>query len=170
MTLRISFQDLEDYLQQHPDIFAILVFLSASLTLRYVVFGAGLYFWVSYLLLELLLLFASVRFGELVNGIWHSRRILIILIAAILPLLVLFFDQLYLYTFLRYSGFTSVSLPSLCATADWLMSPDGTSYLSTQLSITSDFFWFVAIAEILGVFLLSRILGKRPEKNNLAHA
>jgi hypothetical protein len=92
------------------------------------------------------------------------------LIAGVLPLLTAGFDQLYLNTVLRYTDPVSVSLPHLCATAEWLMSPDGTPYLSTHLSITSDFFWFAAIGEMLGVFLLSRMFGKRPDKENLVTA
>lgn len=170
MTMKISFEDLENYLQRHLDIFFIVVFLTASLTIRYVVFGIGLYFWASYLLLELLLLFAGVRFGELLNGTWQFRRLPTILFAGILPLLAAGFDQLYLNTILRYTGATSVSLPYLCAIAEWLISPDGTSYLSTQVNITSDFFWFAAIAEMLVVFLLSRVFGKQSGKSNLAPA
>jgi len=170
MTMKISFEDIENYLQRHLDIFIIAVFLTASLTLRYVVFGIGLYFWASYLLLELLLLFAGVRFGELLNGTWQFRRLPTIVFAGVLPLLAAGFDQLYLNTILRYTGATSVSLPYLCTIAEWLISPDGTAYLSTQLNITSDFFWFAAIAEMLVVFLLSRVFGKHPGNSNLAPA
>ncbi|MCI0555031.1 MAG: helix-turn-helix transcriptional regulator [Anaerolineae bacterium] len=170
MTMKISFEDIENYLQRHLDIFTIAVFLTASLTIRYVVFGIGLYIGGSYLLLELLLIFAAVRFGELLNGTWDFRRLPTILFAGMLPLLVLGFDQLYLNTILRYTGAASVLLPHLCTTAEWLISPDGTTYLSTQLSIQSDLFWFAIIGEMLVMFLLSRVFGKRPGNSNLAPA
>ena len=170
MTMKISAEHMENFLQRYPDIFTIVVFLAASLTIRFVIFGVGLYIGVSYLLLELLLIFAAVRFGELLNGTWSFRRVPTILIAGVLPLLVLGFDQLCLNTILRYTGAATVLLPHLCTTAEWLTSPDGTTYLSTQLSITSDFFWFAIVGEMLIVFLLSRVLGKRPENSNLATA
>ena len=170
MTIKISFEDIEDYLRRHPDVFSMLVFLAASMTMRYVVFDIGLYIGASYLLLELLLIFASVRFGELLNGTWQFRSLYAVLIAGTLPLIAAGFDQLCLHTILRYMDSASVSLPFLCTTAEWLVSPDGTSYLSTQLNITSDFIWFAAIAEMLIPFLLSRVFGKHPVKSNLATA
>ncbi len=170
ITMKISFEDIENFLQKYPDILAIAVFLTASLTIRYVVFGIGLYIGASYLLLELLLIFAAVRFGELLNGTWNSHRVPTILFAGILPLFVLVFDQLCLNTILRYTGAASVLLPHLCTTAEWLISPDGTTYLSTQLSIKSDLFWFAIVGEMLVVFLLSRVLGKHSGKSNLAPA
>lgn len=170
MTMKISFEDVENYLQRHLDILSVLVFIVASMTIRYVVFGVGLYFWGSYILLEVLLLFTGAFFGGMLNGTWKFRPLLAILIGGLLPLLIAGFDQLYLNTILRYTGPTSISLPYLCTTAEWLVSANGTSYLSTHLSITSDFFWFVKIAEMLGAFLLSRMFGKRPDKENLVTA
>jgi DNA-binding CsgD family transcriptional regulator len=170
LAMKISFEDMENYLRTHLEIFSVLIFLIASLMIRYVVFSVGLYFWGSYLLLELLILFAGVRFGEMFNGTLRFRPLLSILIAGMLPLFVAGFDQLYLNTILRVTSPLSVSLPDLCATAEWLTSPDGTSYLSTHLEITSDFFWFIAVAEMLVVFLWSRMFGKHSDKGSLATA
>ena len=170
MTMKISFEDIENYLRRHADIFSLLVFLTASLTIRYVLFDVGLYFWGSYILLEILLLFAVARLGELLNGTWQFRPLIAILIAGLLPLLIAGFDQLYLNTVLRYTDSIEVLLPALCTTAEWLKAPDGTLYLSTQLSITSDFVWFVAMAEMLIAFLLSRMFGKRSGRDNLVTA
>jgi DNA-binding CsgD family transcriptional regulator len=170
MTMKISFEDVENYLRRHTDIFSLVIFLTASLTIRYILFDVGLYFWGSYILLELLLLFAAARLGEMFNGTWRFRPLMAILVAGMLPLLIGGIDQLYLNTILRYTDSISVSLPALCTTAEWLKAADGTLYLSTQSSITSDFVWFAAMAEMLIAFLLSRMLGKRPDKENLVTA
>ncbi len=170
MTMKISFEDVENYLRRHPDIFSLVIFLTASLALRYILFDVGLYFGGSYILLEFLLLFAAARLGEMFNGTWRFRPLMAILVAGMLPLLIGGFDQLYLNTILRYTDSISVSLPTLCMTAEWLKAADGTLYLSTQSSITSDFVWFVAMAEMLIAFLLSRMFGKRPDKENLVPA
>ena len=167
MTIRISFEDLENALKSKPFLFGLLVLLTASLAFRYVVFDIGLYFWFSYVLLELLLILGSVRFGELLNGNMQFRPLVLILIAALLPLIVAGFDQLYLNTILRYVDPISFSIPNLSATAGWLRSPDGVAYLSTQLNVTSDVLWFIAIAEMLVMFMLSRVFGKHSGKDNL---
>ena len=52
MTMKISFEDVENYLRRHPDIFSLMIFLTASLTIRYILFDIGLYFWGSYICLN----------------------------------------------------------------------------------------------------------------------
>jgi DNA-binding CsgD family transcriptional regulator len=170
MTMKISFEDIENYLRRHPDVFSLLVFLVGSIAIRVVLFDIGLFFGGSYILLELLLLFGAARLGEMLNGTWRFQPIMAILVAGILPLLIAGFDQLYLNTILRFTDAISVSLPTFCMTAEWLKAPDGTFYLSTQSSITSDFVWFVAMAEMVIAFFLSRMFGKHSGKDNLVTA
>ena len=160
MTIKISFEDLENYLRNHIILFSLLALSVTGLMLRFILFDLGVYFWGSYLLLEILLVIGSVKFGKLLNHNKPFRPLVIILIAASMPLIAWGFDQVYLLTILPYTGTTSVSIPNLHATAEWLTSAEGLPCLSTSLNITSDIPWLIAIAEMLIMFLLSRILGK----------
>ena len=85
MTIRISFEDLENYLRSHPLLFSLVVFLAAGLTTHYVMFTLGLYFWASYGLLALLLGTGSVRFGRIMQNALPFRPLMLILIAVFLP-------------------------------------------------------------------------------------
>lgn len=167
MTFKISFEDLENYLRNKPFLFGLLVLLSISLMLRYIVFDLGLYFGVSYIVLELVLIFGSLRFGKLLNRKTSFRPLSVILIAGTLPLIAAGFDQVYLLMVLPYTGVTTISIPSIQATAEWLTSADGFPCLVTNLSITSDGPWFVAIAQMLLLVLFSRKFGKHPNNGNL---
>ncbi len=172
MTIRISFEDVENYLRSHPGLFSLLMFLAASLTTRYVVFGLGLYYWVSYLLLGLLIGVGSIYFGlswkKTANGNMQFRPLILIAAAALLPLIAAGFDQAYLNTVLRFTEPISTSIANISATAAWLVSPEGDPYRSTHLNVTSDVLWFVALAYMLVLFFFSRVAGKRSDKNNLA--
>lgn len=165
MTIKISFEDLENYLRNHIILFGLLALSVTSLVLRFILFDLGMYFWGSYLLLEILLILGSVRLGELLKHNKPFRPLLIILIAVSMPIIAWGFDQAYLLVALPYLGFTSVSIPDIHATAEWLTSAEGLPCLSTSLNITSDTPWFIAIAEMLIMFLLSRMLGKHSGSN-----
>lgn len=167
MTLKISFEDLENYLRSKPFLFGLLALLSISLMIRYIVFDLGLYFWVSYIVLELVLILGSLRFGKLMNSDTSFRPLSVILIAGALPLVAAGFDQAYLLMVLPYTGATATSIPTIQATAEWLTSADGFPCLVTNLSITSDRAWFIAIGEIILLFLLSLKFGKHPSNGNL---
>lgn len=172
MTIRISFEELENYLRKHTGLFSLLMFLAASLTTRYVVFGLGLYYWVSYLLLGLLIGAGSIYFGlswkKMTHGNMQFHPLLLIACAGVLPLIAAGFDQAYLNTVLRFTEPISTSIASISATAAWLVSPEGNPYRSTHLSVTSDMLWFIALAYMLILFFFSRIT--RSGENNLASA
>lgn len=170
MTFKISFEDLENYLRSKPFLFGLLVLLSISFMIRYIVFDLGLYFWVSYILLELILILGSLRFGKLLNQDTSFKPLSVILVAGILPLIAAGFDQAYLLMVLPYTGATTTSIPTIQATAEWLTSANGFPCLVTNLSITSDGAWFIAIGEVLVLFLLSRKFGKHSGDNKLAIA
>jgi len=174
MTIRISFEDLENYLRSHPIFFSLLIFLTVSLTTRYVVFGIGLYFWVSYALLGLVLGIGSVAFGMSWRKLTSDGRqlcpLFIIFISALLPLLVAGFDQLYLNTILRYTEPISTTIANISASAAWLTSPTGNFYRATHLSVTSEILWGIASAYMLVLFSFSRIGGKRSGKDTVVSA
>ncbi|MBE0671106.1 MAG: helix-turn-helix transcriptional regulator [Anaerolineales bacterium] len=160
MTIKISFEDMENYLRNHIIVFSLLALSFTGLMLRFILFELGLYFWGSYLLLEILLVFGSIRFGELLKHNKPFHPLLIILIAASTPIVAWGFDQVYLLVILPYMGSASISIPAIHATAEWLTSAEGLPCLSTSLNITSDTPWLITIAEMLIVFFLSRTFGK----------
>jgi len=171
MTIKISFEDLENYLRSHTVLFSLLVFLSTSLMARYVVFGIGLYYWVSYVLLGVLLGVGSIYFGmswkKVATGKIKISPLFIIIIFGVLPLIAAGFDTIYLNTVLRYTDPISMTLGSISAQAEWVLSPDG-PYRSTSLSVTSDILWFVAIFYILALYFVGRISSNRFNRNNPA--
>jgi hypothetical protein len=168
MTIHISFEELENYLKSHPSLLSLLVLAAASAATRYVVFDIGLYLWVSYVLLGILLGAGSVRFGRIMKGNAPIRPLLSILIAAVLPLIAAGFDQLYVNTVLRYTDPISVSIANISTTAQWVTSADGMTYRSTALSITSDLLWFIANGYMVVMFLISRMPGRQNNVNDLA--
>jgi DNA-binding CsgD family transcriptional regulator len=172
MTIRISFEDLENYLRSHPLFFSLLVFLSASLITRYVVFGLGLYYWVSYILLGVLLGAGSIYFGlswnKVANGKNQISPLIVIAIFGLLPLLAAGFDEIYLNTVLRLTDPISTNIGSISAQAEWIMSADGSAYRSTHLSIASDVLWFVAILYMLVLFCVGWMSGRRFNRKDLA--
>jgi len=171
MTIKISFEDLENYLRSHPIFFSLLVFLSTSLMTRYVVFEMGLYYWVSYVLLGALLGVGSIYFGiswkKMVNGQIKISPLFIIIVFGVLPLIAAGFDTIYLNTILRYTNPISMTLGSISAQAEWILSSNG-PYRSTSLSITSDTLWYVAIFYMLALYFVGRVSGNRFNKNGLA--
>jgi len=160
MTIKISFEDLETYLKNHPILFSLLVLSVTGLVLRVILFHLGLYFWGSYLLLEVLLVLGSLRFGELLKYKKPFHPLLIVFTALSIPIAAWGFDQIYLLIVLPYIGVATISIPAIHAAAEWLISAEGTPCLSTNLSITSNAPLYIAMAEMLMVFLLSRTFGK----------
>jgi len=172
MTIRISFEDFENYLKSHPIVFSLLLFLTISLTTRYVIFGLGLYFWISYVLLALLLSAGSIYFGlswkKLLIDTIQVRPLMLIAISILLPLIAAGFDQIYLNTILRYTEPISTTIGNISSQAMWRVAPWGEAYLYRERHSGSDNLWFWINAIMLLLFLFSRVAGKRFDKNNLA--
>lgn len=165
MTIKISFEDLENYLRKNIFLFGLLTLSVTGLALRFILFDLGLYFWGSYLLLEIVLVLGSVRFGEMLKHNKPFRPLFILLIAVSMPIIAWGFDQAYLLLVLPYIGPASISMPAIHATAAWLTSADGVPCLSTSLSVTSDMPLLIVIAEMLILFLLSRTFGRHSGGN-----
>lgn len=167
MTIKISFEDLENYLKNHPMFFGILLLLCTSLTTRFVVFNIGLYFWLSYILLGLLLGLGNIYFGfswkKLFNE--NANLLMVLIVATLIPFIATGFDQIYLNFILPNTAPISTTIAGISAEAMWI-----DSYRSTHLSITSDLLWFVAIAYMLVLFLIGYISKNRFKKNDLATA
>ena len=176
MTIRISFEELENYLRNHPAVFSLILLLLVSFTTRYVIFGLGLFHWLSYALLAILLGAGSVYFGlswkKVTAGKFHTptRPLVVIGMSILLPLITAGFDQLYINTVLRYTEPIAINIVNISAKAMWLVSPEGNPYRSTQLSIASDALWFIAIGYILILFYIGQVSSTRFNKSDLASA
>jgi len=174
MTIRISFEDLENYLRNHPLVYSIVIFLTASLVTRVVVFGLGLYHWVSYALLGLLLGAGSIYFGlswrKVADGGDRVKPLLGIIVSSCLPLVAALFDQIYLQTVLRFSEPISTTIASIYTEAGWLMSPDGQSHLYRARQTGSDDLWLWISAAMLLLFIISLLAGKRFKRDDMVTA
>lgn len=170
MTIRISFEDLENYLRNHPLVYSLVIFLTASLTTRFVVFGLGLFHWASYALLGLLLGGGSIYFGlswkKLTGGGWQTQPLLVIIASALLPLVPALFDQIYLQTVLRFTEPISTTIANISTEAGWLMSTDGQSYLYRSRQTGSDDLWL--FANVCMLFIFSLAAGQRFKKDGMA--
>jgi len=174
MTIRISFEELENYLRSHPLVFSLVLFLTAILSTRYVVFELGLFYWASYVLLGVLLGLGSIYFGlswkKVAAGGSQIQPLLGIIVSALLPLTAGLFDQVYLQTVLRYKESTSVTIAGIYAKASWLMSPDGQSHLYRMRQISSDDLWLWVSASMLFLFIASLVLSRRSKKDEMMTA
>ena len=173
MTIRISFEDLGNYLRSHPLTYSLVIFLTASLTTRAVVFGLGLFHWASYVLLGLLLGAGSIYFGlswnKVVDGKERFQPLLGILVSASLPLIAALFDQVYLQTVLRFSEPISTTIAGVYTEAGWLVSPEGHSYLYRSRQTGSDDLWLWVSASMLFLFIIG-MAGRRFKKNGMVTA
>jgi DNA-binding CsgD family transcriptional regulator len=171
MTLRIILEDLGNSLRRHPLLFSLILFLTVSTTVRYTIFNIGLYFWVSYIVLGLLLGTGCIYFGlawsNIVAGKIRFHPLTIIMITALIPLLVAGLDEIFLYTIVKNTGTISVTLADLSNTAAWLISPEGNLYLSTTRSIFSDDLWFLAMIYLLSLFLAGALSNKWFKRKDL---
>lgn len=174
MTIRISFEELENYLRSHPLVYSLVIFLAASLTTRAVVFGLGLYHWISYALLGLLLGAGSIYFGlswcKVADGGKRVRPLIGIIISASLPMVAALFDQVYLQTILRFSKPISTTVASIYTEAGWLISIDGQSHLYRARQTGSDDLWLWVSAAMLLLFILGLLAGKRFKKDDMVTA
>jgi DNA-binding CsgD family transcriptional regulator len=170
MTIHISFVELENYLKSQRAVCGLLALLTAGLMTHYVLFSVGLYVWVSYVLLAVLLGAGSLRFGRTLKNATTFSPLVWLGLAALLPVCAMGFDQLYLNTILRYTEPISLTLVDLSASAQWAVSPEGAAYRSTNLSTTSNIVWWITVGYMLVLFALGRMVGKPTNNGNLATA
>lgn len=176
MTTRITVEDLGNYLQERPLLFALSLFLAASLTTHHVLFNIGLFYWVSYVLLGIILAAASLYFGvswkKVADGKFLPRLhpLILLFMAALLPMIPTFLDQLYLHTFLKNTASISFQLGMLSTKAMWMVAPEGYSYLYTERHNYSDDLWILANMGIILFFLAGIISNKWFRKKDLAPA
>ena len=171
MTVKISFEELENYLRNRPLIYSLVIFLAASLTVRVVVFELGLYHWISYALLGLVLGIASIYFGtswnKVTDGGAQLQPLLGIITASSLPLIPALFDQIYLQTVLRFRRPISTTFANISTQAGWLMSPDGGAYLFRNRQTFSDDLWVWTMMAMLLLFILSLMARKRFKRDDM---
>lgn len=162
MTIRISFEDLENYLRSHPALFGFLIFFAASLTTRFMLTELGLYHWPSYVLLGLILAAGSITLGMRWKA-WNEKfnPLMLLALTVLLPLTSALFDQVYLNTVLRNGGQITTSIADISTQAAWLVSPEGYQYLHTERHATSDLLWWMVSLSAGLLFLLTTISSKR---------
>ncbi len=160
MAIQGSLEKLENYLRNHLMFFSLLVLFISSLLTRYVIFKIGLYFWVSYALLGLLLGSGSIGLGLLAKQSMKFPLLVVIIFAAVCPLIATGFDRWYFNTIVPYTGPVSISFAGITAIAERVIISPGHSYSSKNFSITSDILWYIAIVYTLVLFIFSRTAGK----------
>jgi DNA-binding CsgD family transcriptional regulator len=176
MTTRITMEDLGSYLREHPLLFTLILFLTVSLITHYVLFGFGLFYWVSYVLLGILLAAASLFFGVSWKKVADEKflprfhPLLILIAVALLPMLPALLDQLFLHTFLKNTASISFQFGMLSTKAMWMVSPGGDPYLYTERHSFSDDLWTLANIGMILLFLAGIFSNKWFRKKDLAPA
>ncbi len=174
MVLRVMLEDLGNYLRKSPWLFNSILLMSVGLTTRYILLDLGLYFWPSYILLGILLGIGSIYIGlswkKIATGTVRSHPLVIVGIAVISLLFVAGLDEVFLYTIVRQTGSTSITIADISNKAMWLISPLGQPYLSTERSVASDLLWLLAILYMVLLFVTGVLTGTRSRGNDLAAA
>ena len=177
MTKTIVLEDVGTFLRKHPIFFSLLVFLAVSLIAHYLIVDFGLYFWLSYILLGLLLGAGSIYFGlswsKVTAGKIYFRPLVI---ASILMLFVLVpvIDLILLNTIAKNAGQVSLTLGHISNKAMWLVGLDGKPYLYSvyrEGHIFDDMFWlYVPFLYMVLLFLIGVFSSKRLNRKKLASA
>jgi DNA-binding CsgD family transcriptional regulator len=168
MTIRISFEDLENYLRSRPALLGVLIFSAASLTTRFMLTELGLYHWAAYVLLGLILAAGSITLGMRWKALNEKFNPLMLLaLTVLLPLTAAVFDQVYLNTLLRNGGQIATSIADISTQAAWLVSPEGYEYLHTERHATSDALWWMASLSAGLLFLLTLVSNKRLNRQDV---
>ena len=169
MTIRISFEELENYLRGRPALLGVFIFSAASLTTRFVLTELGLYHWATYALLGLILAAGSITLGMLWKALNEKFNPLMLLaLTVLLPLSAAVFDQIYLNTILRNGGQIATSIANISTQAAWLVSPEGYNYLHTERHATSDALWWLTNLSAALLFLLTSISSKRLNRQDIS--
>jgi DNA-binding CsgD family transcriptional regulator len=176
MTARITKEDLENYLRERPLLFTLILFLAVSLTTHYILFGFGLFYWVSYVLLGVILAAASLYFGvswkKVADGKFIPRfhPFILLIVAALLPMLPAILDQLYLHTLLKNTASISFQFGMLSTKAMWMVAPEGKAYLYTERHSFSDDLWTLANIGMILLFLAGVLSKKWFREKDIAPA
>jgi len=168
MNIRISFEELENYLRSRPALFGALMFFTASLTTRFILAELGLYHWVSYILLGLVLTVCSIALGmywKKMNERFSPFTLLVLAVS--MPLTAVLFDQVYLNTVLRNGGQIAASVLNISTQAEWMVSPEGYAYLHTERHATSDVLWWIVSFSTGFLFLMSAFSDRWGDKQTV---
>jgi len=169
MTGKIALEEIGNYFRTRPFFTSLLLVSVAGFIARYLIVSYGLYFWVSYALLGLILGLGSIYLGLSWDGIKsgniHIRPAFLVGIL-LFPVLVAVVDLSLLNTLGRYYGQVAVNMPGISNKAMWLLTPNGEPYLALQRSITKDELWligsllYMALLSIGGKLLSKQFKGK----------
>ena len=173
MTRTIILEDAGNFLRKHPLLFTLLLLLAVSFVTHYLIINFGLFSWLSYILLGLLLSAGSIFFGfswnKIVDGKFYFRP-LTIAMAIMLPVLVAAVDLILRYTIAKVVGQVSTKIAGISNTATWLVSPDGNSYLYTERVVMNNGLWLFSVLCIVLLFFVGVLSSKRLKRKDLASA
>ena len=173
MTRTIILEDAGNFLRKHPLLFTLLLLLAVSFVTHYLIINFGMFSWLSYILLGLLLSAGSIFFGfswnKIVDGKFYFRP-LTIAMAIMLPVLVAAVDLILRYTIAKVVGQVSTKIAGISNTATWLVSPDGNSYLYTERVVMNNGLWLFSVLCIVLLFFVGVLSSKRLKRKDLASA
>ena len=161
MTKTIVLEDVGNFLRKHPSFFSLLVFLAVSLIAHYLIVDFGLYFWLSYILLGLLLGAGSIYFGLSWSKVAAGKiyfRPLVIASIVVLLVLVPVVDLILLNTIAKNAGQVSITIGLISNKAMWLVGLDGKPYLYRERHVFSDMLWlyvpllYMVVLSLIGIF------------------
>lgn len=158
---------LGEAVKRYPRLLSVLLFLGLSLVTRYLLITLGLYFWLSYALLALLVSIGSMYGGLSWQQVLAGKvRLLSAVGMVLLPLLVAVVDWGLLHTLGRYLGETWVALAGISSRAVWRITPDGNHihYLYRERFVGSEQLWLVATLSMCVLFVVGMYISERKRK------
>ena len=169
MAKTVILDDVGNFLRKHPLFLGLLLFLIASFVARYLIIAFGLYFWLSYILLGLILGAGSLYFGiswdKVKLGKIYFRPSTIVGLV-LLPVLVAVVDIVFVDTVARITGQSVVNMAGIYNKAVWLISPEGKSYLYRERIIYTEDLWFFTMLYMLFLSVIGSFLGKKFTKKD----
>ena len=169
MAKTVILDDVGNFLRKHPLFLGLLQFLIASFAARYLIITFGLYFWLSYILLGLILGAGSLYFGiswdKVKLGKIYFRPSTIVGLV-LLPVLVAVVDIVFVDTVARITGQSVVNMAGIYNKAVWLISPEGKSYLYRERIIYTEDLWFFTMLYMLFLAVIGSFLGKKFTKKD----
>lgn len=173
MAKKILLEDVGNFLRRHWLVFTLLLLLTVSFMIRYLIIDFGLYFWLSYSLLGLFLGIGSISFGLSWSGIVDRKisfRPLPIVLTVLLPIVVAIVDCIFRYTVAKIMGPVSITIAGISNKIMWIVPPDGNSYLYTEHLVMTDNLWLMATLCIVLLFLIGVLSSKWLKRKDLVSA
>lgn len=162
-------KSVEIIFDKHPLSFVSLLFLLVSFLIRYIVIDIGLYFWLSYLTLGMILLAGSIYLGVLwhktVSKENHPTLYKILAFAIMPPAFVALVDVILRCVVARLAGQVSITVFGISNKLILMNLPSGYSYFYTERVITNDHLWLYTVLSMCLVFTVSLLINSKKSQN-----